>query len=58
MPDSFYDLHGGWATVEKSDPELWAKVLKRVKKLPGPWAAWKAMKAVEIYKKLGGKYRS
>jgi hypothetical protein len=50
-------LHGGWISKEKKNPKLWAEVLSDIKKKnPGPWAAWKAMKAVQEYKKRGGKY--
>lgn len=50
-------LDGGWDTVPKSNPELWARILHKVKKdHPGPWAAWKAKKAIELYKQHGGKY--
>jgi hypothetical protein len=51
-----YSLNGGWATQPKSDPALWQRVLNKVKKEPGPWAAWKAQKAVKIYKEKGGRY--
>jgi len=49
-------LKGGWKSVPKSNPELWQKVLNSVKREPGPWAAWKAMKADKIYKEKGGKF--
>jgi hypothetical protein len=49
-------LDGGWAKVEKLNPELWEKIVAKVKKEPGPWAAWKAEKAIKMYKKAGGKY--
>lgn len=51
-----YSLKGGWASVPKSDPELWQRVLNKVKREPGPWAAWKAEKAIKLYKEKGGKY--
>jgi hypothetical protein len=51
-------LKGGWKSVPKSNPELWQKVLNSVKKEPGPWAAWKAIKADKIYKEKGGKFLS
>ena len=50
-------LKAGWDSVEKTDPELWARILARVKREPGPWAAWKAAKAIRMYKKAGGGYR-
>jgi hypothetical protein len=51
-------LLGGWDSVEKGNPELWQKVLKKVhRENSGPWAAWKAMKAVRIYKEMGGTYK-
>jgi|694.fasta_scaffold108893_2 hypothetical protein len=49
-------LKGGWKSVPKSNPELWQKVLNSVKREPGPWAAWKAIKADKIYKEKGGKF--
>ena len=50
-------LIGGWMTVPKSDPRLWEEVLDEVKKQnPGPWAAWKAEKAIKVYKERGGRY--
>lgn len=49
-------LKGGWKSVPKSNPALWRKVLESVKREPGPWAAWKAMKADKIYKEKGGKF--
>lgn len=51
-------LRAGWTSVPKSDPVLWEKVLKSVRKLPGRWAAWKSMKAVRMYKDRGGRYKS
>jgi len=47
---------GGWKSVPKSNPQLWQKVLSSVKREPGPYAAWKAIKADKIYKKKGGKF--
>jgi hypothetical protein len=47
---------GGWKSVPKSDPELWQKVLDEVRKLPGPWAAWKAIEADKRYKERGGRF--
>jgi hypothetical protein len=56
--ESKLELQGGWATVEKTNPELWKRVLNKVhKENPGPWAAWKSMKAVRLYKEMGGKYK-
>jgi hypothetical protein len=49
-------LSAGWKSVRKSNPELWAKVLAKVKKYPGPWAAWKAMEADRLYKARGGRF--
>lgn len=50
-------LSGGWKTEKKSKPQLWKKVLAKVhNENPGHWAAWKSMKAVKIYKQLGGRY--
>jgi len=52
-------LWGGWASVKKLDPELWQKVLDQVRKEDkGPWAAWKAKKAIELYKAAGGRYEN
>jgi hypothetical protein len=54
-----YSLHrarGGWASVPKSNPALWKKVLAEVKRESGPWAAWKAIKADRIYKDRGGRF--
>ena len=51
-------LRGGWKSVRKSNPILWKKVLDEVKKEPGPWAAWKAIKADKIYQQKGGKFLS
>jgi len=56
MGQSQAKLEGGWDTVPKSDPVLWNKVLEKVKQEPGPWSAWKAEKAIKLYKKHGGKY--
>jgi hypothetical protein len=51
------NLSGGWKKQEKLNPELWKKVLAQVhEKHHGPWAAWKSMEAVRIYKERGGKY--
>ena len=47
---------GGWKSVPKSNPALWQKVLAEVKREPGPWAAWKAMKTDRIYKDRGGRF--
>jgi hypothetical protein len=58
MGGSQSTLEGGWDSVEKKNPILWAKIVSKYKKLPGPWAAWKAKKAIEEYKKRGGKYKS
>lgn len=55
-PKRSLTLRAGWTSVPKSDPVLWEKVLKSVRKLPGRWAAWKSMKAVKMYKDRGGKY--
>jgi hypothetical protein len=52
------NIQGGWKTQEKTDPKLWAKVLQKERRKPGPWAAWKSMEAVREYKRLGGKYKS
>jgi hypothetical protein len=51
-------LQGGWQTQEKTNPKLWAKVIEKERKKPGPWAAWKSMEAVREYKRQGGKYKS
>lgn len=51
-------LRGGWKSVRKSDPVLWKNVLNEVKREPGPWAAWKAVKADKIYLERGGKFLS
>ena len=48
---------GGWKSAEKKNPKLWNRVLAQVNREPGKWAAWKAMKAVRLYKQRGGKYR-
>ena len=56
MNGGLRNIEGGWASVPKSDPELWARVLAQVKKEPGPWAAWKAVKADRIYKSRGGRF--
>jgi len=47
---------GGWAPVPKSNPKLWSKILSGVKREPGPWAAWKAIKADKLYKEAGGHF--
>ena len=52
------NIEGGWKTQEKTNPKLWAKVLQKERRKPGPWAAWKSMEAVREYKRLGGKYKS
>ena len=49
-------------TAEKTDPELWEKVKKRVTAGDkggdkGEWSARKAQLAVAEYKKAGGGYR-
>jgi len=49
-------VFGGWASVRKSDPKLWAQVLAKVKRKPGPWAAWKAMEADREYVRRGGRF--
>ncbi len=55
--EKYLVFNGGWKSIPKSDPELWNKVLLKVKREePGKWAAWKSIKAVNLYKKLGGKY--
>jgi hypothetical protein len=51
------ELFGGWASVPKSDPKLWERVLAEIKnKNPGPWAAWKSIQADKLYEKRGGKF--
>jgi hypothetical protein len=57
-PINIIDFEGGWKTQEKTNPKLWAKVLQKERRKPGPWAAWKSMEAVREYKRLGGKYKS
>jgi hypothetical protein len=49
-------LSGGWKSVPKSNPKLWSRVLQEVKREPGPWAAWKAIKADKLYKQRGGRF--
>ena len=49
-------MSGGWKSVRKSDPALWARVLSEVKREPGRWAAWKAMKADKLYLERGGRF--
>lgn len=49
-------LSGGWKSIPKSNPQLWSRVLQEVKREPGPWAAWKAMKADKLYKQRGGRF--
>ena len=56
LPNTHKSIKGGWKSVPKSNPELWQKVLNSVKREPGPWAAWKAIKADKIYKEKGGKF--
>jgi len=51
-------MSGGWRSVPKSNPTLWKRVLSQVKREPGPWAAWKAIKADKIYKERGGRFLS
>jgi hypothetical protein len=49
---------GGWKSVPKTNPTLWKKVLAEVKRLPGPWAAWKAIRADQIYISRGGRFKN
>lgn len=49
-------LKGGWKTVRKTDPVLWENILHKVQKEPGVWSAWKAKRAIDLYKKMGGRY--
>lgn len=49
-------LSAGWQSVPKSNPTLWKRVLSQVRREPGPWAAWKAIKADRIYKAKGGRF--
>lgn len=49
-------LRAGWAPVRKSNPALWKRVLSKVKREPGRWAAWKSIKADREYKRLGGRF--
>ena len=52
-----HEIQGGWRSQPKSNPVLWNQVLQRVhRQHPGPWAAWKSMKAVQYYKAAGGTY--
>lgn len=49
-------LKAGWKPVTKLNQKLWDQVLKEIKLEPGPWAAWKAMKADKLYIERGGKF--
>lgn len=51
------------STTVRSDPELWAKIVKQVKKSnkgakPNQWSARKAQYAVKLYMQKGGTYLS
>lgn len=53
---------GGSNTAERTDPQLWDRIVKKVKEgsdygLAGKWNARKAQHAVRLYKDAGGGYK-